>query len=388
MGAIKEFIGNVEKAAESNALVRILISDRRDSKTEVKSVTVRAVKLKKGEFLSFVYRYTTKDITKNHLLDESLEIIEKLISEDYMQAELQTSTGRWVLSTHGKRAKIKFFEQVEFQKVNLSHDKQKNRIIEIGGSEYLKSLGVSDEKGRVRPKMNHKYRQINKYIEIVDDIIKNIQFKEEINIVDMGSGKGYLTFALYDYFTNHKKMSVNITGVEIRKELVDKCNSIAQASNFDNLKFVESDISSFEGDNCDVLIALHACDTATDDAIVKGVRMQSKLIIVAPCCHKQIRKQLNPESPLNLVSRFGIYQERLAETITDSLRVLALETCGYKTNVEEFIAMEHTPKNILISAVFDRSLMEKREEKLEEYVSLKKFFGIEKHYLENFLEIY
>lgn len=244
------------------------------------------------------------------------------------------------------------------------------------------------KRGRVRPKMNHKYRQINKYIEIVDDIIKNIQFKEEINIVDMGSGKGYLTFALYDYFTNHKKMSVNITGVEIRKELVDKCNSIAQASNFDNLKFVESDISSFEGDNCDVLIALHACDTATDDAIVKGVRMQSKLIIVAPCCHKQIRKQLNPESPLNLVSRFGIYQERLAETITDSLRVLALETCGYKTNVEEFIAMEHTPKNILISAVFDRSLMEKREDKLEEYVSLKKFFGIEKHYLENFLEIY
>lgn len=126
MDAIKEFLYNIEKAAEKNALIRVLVSDRRDSKTEIKSVIIRAVKLKKGDFLSFVYRYPTKDITKNYTLKESLEIIQKLISEEYMQAELQTSTGRWVLSTHGKRAKLKFFEQVEFQTVNLSHDKQKN----------------------------------------------------------------------------------------------------------------------------------------------------------------------------------------------------------------------------------------------------------------------
>lgn len=182
-------------------------------------------------------------------------------------------------------------------------------------------------------------------------MLKQLPREGKLQISDMGSGKGYLTFALYDYLTDSLELEVDITGVEYREDLVQKCNQIALKNSFTNLHFVQSDIASFNNSNTDVLIALHACDTATDDAMYKGIEAGSKLIVVAPCCHKEVRKAIvssKKQNELDFIIRHGILLERQAEMITDSMRALILEYFGYKVKVFEFISDVHTPKNILI----------------------------------------
>jgi hypothetical protein len=201
----------------------------------------------------------------------------------------------------------------------------------------------------------------------------------------MGSGKGYLTFAVYDFLVNELRIEAEITGIEYREDLVGICNGIAAECGYSGLKFLRGSIADFEIPACDILIALHACDTATDDAIFKGIRSQAEVIIVSPCCHKQIRKQLDINNELKEITRHGILEERLAEMATDTLRALVLEANGYSTNVFEYISDEHTHKNIMITAVkktktADPSLY------FEKIGGLKKFLGIKKFYLEDLFD--
>jgi hypothetical protein len=232
--------------------------------------------------------------------------------------------------------------------------------------------------------MTAKFRQINKYIEVLDAEFKNLNLPEDAVIMDMGSGKGYLTFALYDYFVNVLKTKVNITGVEFRKELVAYCNSIATACSYKGLHFTEGSIESTELKKADVLIALHACDTATDEAIWKGITAGASLIVVAPCCHKQIRKQFNVHNEMEPLLKHGILEERQAELITDGLRALIMEDCGYKTKVFEFISTEHTPKNMMITGVKKSDTNSKKD--IPEMIhNIKKSYGIEYHHLEKLL---
>lgn len=251
--------------------------------------------------------------------------------------------------------------------------------------DYLKHLGIFDEQGKLIPKMADKYRQINKFLEIVEAQLKTVTLPKTINIVDMGSGKGYLTFALYDYLINQKKWNVTITGIELRKHLVDFCNDVAQKCEFSQLKFEAKPIEEYKNNAIDVLIALHACDIATDFAIAKGIKANATLIICAPCCHKQIRQQLKGKAFMNPMLKYGIFKERMFEMVTDTIRALILEQYQYKTQVFEFISSEHTAKNIMLiggKQPFKKVDKKAIQTKIDE---LKAEFEIEYHELEKLL---
>ena len=205
-----------------------------------------------------------------------------------------------------------------------SHDKIKIRPVTLENNLYLHELGITTADWKVKKDMHDKYRQINKYIEIIDGIISSVKLPPSFQIVDMGSGKGYLTFALYDYLVNTKKINPEILGIELRKELVQKCNAIAKKAGFEKLTFQTGSIENANLPPTDMLIGLHACDTATDEAIFRGIQSNTKIIICAPCCHKQVRKQMNPTDDLKLISQYGILKERQAEILTDAIRALIL----------------------------------------------------------------
>lgn len=269
----------------------------------------------------------------------------------------------------------------------LSHDRIKQRLINPEGKKYLTSLGITNQQFRVIPAMNSKFRQINKFIEIISSVLPKTPPEKEFNVTDMGSGKGYLTFALYDYLVNTLKYPAKITGIEMREDLVKKCNQISGASSFNGLDFKKSTIGEYNLPATDMLIALHACDTATDDAIFKGIKSRAKYIIVAPCCHKQVRKSMNPGPELQPILKHGIYLERQAELLTDGIRGLIMEKYGYKIKSLEFISTEHTPKNVMIIAV--KSHQNVNKDKISYRISeLKRMFGIDYHHLETLMEGY
>lgn len=227
-----------------------------------------------------------------------------------------------------------------------------------------------------------KFRQIDKYIEIVDSLLRKHPLPRQAHIVDMGAGKGYLTFALYDHLKNNLGMEPQVLGLEIRPHLVEFANHLARQCGFEGLRFQTQDIRDFEGKSTDMLIALHACDTLTDVALAEGIRAGAGIILAAPCCHKQIRQQIQPQGILKTMLRHGILEERQAELLTDSIRSLLLEAEGYQTKVFEFVSIEHTNKNLMIAATRAQPDADARA-KVQE---IKQMFGISSHFLEQLLE--
>lgn len=267
--------------------------------------------------------------------------------------------------------------------------RKKKRLIAADGKQWLNDLDITDANGVVYKNAQDKFRQINKYVEILDGLIRNMPAQQEgqrLEIADMGSGKGYLTFALYDHLRHALKRDAAITGVEYRPDLVALCNKIAASSGFETLRFVEGSIARYEAGAIDILIALHACDTATDDAIAKGINAGAGLIVVAPCCHKQIRGEIEAHKKagaLDFLLRHGIFLEREAEMVTDGIRALILEYFGYTTKVFEFIGGEHTAKNVMITATRNPKARRKDPAVLDKIRAAKDFFGIGRHYLED-----
>ena len=211
-----------------------------------------------------------------------------------------------------------------------------------------------------------------------------MRFDGTVHIADMGAGKGYLTFALHELLTQRMNMDVDIKGVEIRSDLVLKINEIIKSSGLKGMEFVESSIEAYHPDKLDVLIALHACNTVTDDAIASGIKAGAELIVCAPCCHKQIRQEMERSGKVDAITRYGIFLERQAVMVTDTIRALVLEYFGYKTQVMEFIEMEHTPKNVLLVGRKSNGYID-RPEILRQIDDIKARFGIERHYLETLL---
>lgn len=287
-----------------------------------------------------------------------------------------------LVSSKGK-ATIQTKKVQECREQNLDHDKQKVRLINPANPWWYQ-LGLTTREGKITADMQHKFKQIYKYAEIVESLIKPMKFEDTVHIADMGAGKGYLTFALYELLTQKMHLDVDIKGVEIRPDLVLKINEIIKSSGLKGLEFVESSIDAFRPEKLDVLIALHACNTATDDAIAKGIRAGAKLIVCAPCCHKQIRQEMELSGKLDAITRYGIFLERQAVMITDTIRALMMEYYGYKTQVMEFIEMEHTPKNVLL--VGQKTNKEPDKLMISKQISdLKQRYGIQNHYLETIL---
>lgn len=382
------FFDRLKQFVEDKELIKLILSNKRDESSDLKNVIATIVNLKAGYRLNIVYRHNTKDITKNYPFEEGLEIILGMFTNNFLNGEIIANTENIKLTTNPKgKIKLSIKEPILQPLASFSHDNIKDRIIETKQNIYLRELGITNANWEVRRQMSDKYKQINRYIELISPEIKELGNLDELQIVDMGSGKGYLTFALYDYLHNNLKKKIKLTGVEFREDLVTLCNAIAQKAEFEDLNFITGTIEKAEINKIDILIALHACDTATDEAIFRGISSDASLIVCAPCCHKQIRKEFNVTNELSYVVKYGILKERQAEIITDSLRALILEAYGYKTKVFEFISTEHTPKNVMIVGRKVSSNTADKEKIMETVQAIKKIYGIEKHYLEKLLNI-
>ncbi len=383
---IEKFISEFAKSLSEKTFVKMTLGNYRGTEAHLQKLLIRLLETKKGTRLFFLYRQDMRDTAKNFDFTEGLKIIEELLGKDFFSGHLFTLRNDFQLDI-GKKGKSRLNEgKPTFKsKPDSSHNREK-RVLVNQNSFYLKALGITTERGEIRHKQQDKWRQINKFVEILANLIDKspLAGKQKLNIVDMGSGKGYLTFAAYDYFKNTCGIDIHLTGVDTREELVGLCNDIAGASEFENLKFLHGLIDNYELTNVDVLVALHACNTATDDAIFKGIKAGADLIVVAPCCHQEIRPQMKAPEFLNGIFRHGVILEREAETLTDGLRALLLERSGYSTKIFEFVLTEHTPKNNMI--VGTRTGRKANFEKLDEQIrAIKEFYGIKEQRLENLL---
>lgn len=383
MKELNLFFEKFTASFSNNSFVKITLSKPAYKGDGLLNIYFRLVEIKNEMVISATYHYQTNDQVKNYTLEQSQSLLKELLNQKFKVATLFSLTEDFTIqfSKKGKattRVAAPSFEQ----KPPITHDKPKIARAKLG--RYLNLLGVTDENNVVIPKMADKFKQINKYLEVIESLLKNTDLPKKITVVDMGSGKGYLTFALYDFLVNQKKIDAAITGIEARKDLVDFCNKTAQECGFENLHFEHQTIQNFNAKKIDILIALHACDTATDDAIFKGMQANASLIVTAPCCHKQIRQQLKGTTTTNPILKYGIFKERQYEMVTDTLRALLLEQQHYDANVFEFVSNEHTRKNVMLVGTKSNKKPDEIlvNQKIDE---VKKSFGITQHYLESLL---
>jgi hypothetical protein len=384
MNATNELIALLDEALKQDDFIKLTLSKSKRKSDDLKRVIVKPVALKTGKKISFQYQYQRRDEVKNHEPEQSAALVKTMLEEQFLEANMFTIKEHIMLLTNNKGSSRLIISPLqETPKLDLLHDKQKTRLIDARKPHWF-LLGLTDRSGNILPSMQHKFKQINKYIEILDPLIMQLGQENEIHIADMGAGKGYLTFALYEYLTHKNANKIFVTGVEQRQELAEKTQNIALKAGFDQLQFVTGNIDSFQAEKLDVLIALHACDTATDDAIATGIKAGAKLIVCAPCCHKQIRNEMKAPFDALPMLRFGILFERQAEIITDTLRALIMEKYGYKSQIQEFIDAGHTPKNLLLTGIKTEKHADIKglNEKIE---NLKKQYGINEHYLEKAL---
>jgi len=376
-----------EESIDDNSFERVILAKNLHGDDDLNKITIRPVEVKGEEVVSFTYTYATQDKTENYPKETASAIIESLLGETFQEAYLFTAHREytWKQSKKGRvtfqHRRVKGAQKNEA--IDTSHNRKKNYLV-APGRPYLIRLGVSSLSGNVHDKSQAKYRQINKYVEILDRLLKPYLDKG-LKIVDMGSGKGYLTFALYDHLVNTLEKNVSIAGVELRKNLVEQTTEVSTDLGFENLSFIDKDIADIPATDIDVIIALHACDIATDIAIAKGIESQSEVIVVAPCCHKQIRKEMKETAKESPILKHGILLERQAELITDGLRALYLEKAGYRTQVFEFITTEHTAKNVMITAVKKAQSTQDTASIQAQIDAIKKQYNITKHALEDML---
>ena len=384
---IEKFISEFAKSLHEENFVKMTLGNYRGDDAHLQKLLVRLVETKRGRRLFFLYRYDTRDTAKNYDFTEGVKIIREVLGEDFFSGHLFTTENDFQLDI-GKKGKSRLNAgKPTFKAVPaLEHDREKQIQVDPN-SFYLKALGITTDGGEIRVKQQDKWKQINKFVEILGSLFDKSELKdrEKLKIVDMGSGKGYLTFAAYDYFKNVREIDVEVVGVDTKEQLVQIDNDIAKASEFGGLKFVHGYIGDYNLEDVDVLIALHACNTATDDAIFAGIKANAALIVAAPCCHQEIRPQIVAPEMFKNILKHGVMLEREAESLTDGLRALLLEKSGYSTKLFEFISTEHTPKNNMIVGTKHEKNVD--AEKLGEQInSIKEFYGISNHRLENLLQ--
>lgn len=380
---LEKFLIRVAEAAEQSTLVKMTLSKPAQKHDELRNLYVKPVLIKEKRLFAFTYHYERRDEVKNYDTTQMLDILREMIPNRFLNAVLFTVSEDVTLLVSSKgKATIQTKKVQECREQNLEHDKQKVRLVNPANPWWYQ-LGLTTREGKITADMQHKFKQIYKYAEIVESLIKPMKFDGTVHIADMGAGKG---FALYELLTQRLNLDVDIKGVEIRPDLVLKINEIIKANHLKGLEFVESSIEAYHPEKLDVLIALHACNTATDDAIASGIKAGAELIVCAPCCHKQIRQEMERSSRFDAITRYGIFLERQAVMVTDTIRALILEYFGYKTQIMEFIEMEHTPKNVLL--VGRKTSKNAKEPKiLQQIADLKARYGIERHYLEAALDL-
>lgn len=379
---MEKFFEKLENSLSSGSIVKMTLSKPVSKNSDLRNVYVKPILLKDNKMYQFTYRYERRDETKNFDASQTMEQVRSLVPADFQNVSLFTLTEDVTLLVSKKGKPTLMCKKInEKRDVDLSHDHEKQRLIDPSNP-WWHLLGLTTRDGKVTADMQHKFKQICKYVEIVDGVMRQTKFGDEIHIADMGAGKGYLTFALYEYLTRNYDKKIVMEGVEIRKDLVLKINDIIEKCRLNDFKFIENSIEDYKPSKLDVLIALHACDTATDDPILKGIRNNAQLIICAPCCHKQIRREMEKSGKFDSITRYGIFLERQAVMITDAVRALVLEYCGYKTQVMEFIEIDNTPKNVLLVGRKTDKPVDK-EAVSNQIRGILEQYGIEEHYLWN-----
>jgi len=366
--------------------MRLTLSSYTGSEEGLKNIYARPVMLENKEILSVTYRYATKDITKNYILADALHTLEEY-SRSFHNATIFT-TEYTVYASHidKKNATMKKVAIAHKNTPSKEHDTRKKRLIPEDAA-FLYELGITNAEHRVKADAYNKYKQIDKFIETVDALYmsSSLSQQEHLKIVDFGCGKGYLTFALYYYFHTICQKGVEIEGIERRKELVEDSNKVADKCGYTTLRFIADTIENRQTDTADIIVALHACDTATDDAIAKGVSTNATMIILAPCCQKYVRHAMKVPALYKDILKHGILAHREADIITDGLRAMTLEYFGYKTQVSEFISPEYTSKNILLTAV--KQSDSHKPEMLRRISVIKDAFGLQDFYLDRIAKL-
>ncbi|MCP4320719.1 MAG: SAM-dependent methyltransferase [Alteromonadales bacterium] len=385
----EQFLQSCHNAFNEQQFQRLLLSKYKGDETELKRITVRPILLKEKYLLSFLYEYKTNHITKNLTVSDALSLFKEELGKHFFNAHLLTNQWEVQLSV-SKKGKLLMNKSANKNKTvaktePAKHDRAKNRFVEQDRP-YLRELGVTDKNCNIIPAMSRKWKQINKFIEVLSRAIDNTGLAKhnKVHIADFGSGKAYLTFAVHDYFVDKLQVETAVTGVELRQNLVDLCNNTAQKLSLQGIKFEQGDVQHFKAQGINIMIALHACDIATDHAIHMGIRTGAEIIMCSPCCHKQIRPQMKSPETLAPLLQHGIHMGQEAEMVTDGLRALLLEANGYDTQVFEFISLEHTSKNKMILAQ-KRKKPRDNSAVLKQIESIKTFYGIQDHCLETLL---
>ena len=374
----EKFIAELQKSLQNSTFVKLSLANYKGTEEHLQRISVRRIETKKGAKLAFQSRYLTRDVVKNFEPGDAADRIVRHLENGFRSAHLFTTESDIQLTIGKKSSRLVVGKPSFNANPATAHDREKKYLVDPSAY-YLKALGITTDSGQIRSNQHDKWRQINKFVEIVDGLIKNSPLKEkqDLRIVDMGSGKGYLTFALYDHL---RKRKAYLTGVEQRPELVALCNDIAKGSGFNGLNFIQGTIAEFDPGDVDILIALHACDTATDDALYKAISANVSIVVAAPCCHHELKKQIRPPKLLTGILKHSIMLERTAETLTDGIRSLLLESHGYKTKMFEFVATEHTPKNNMLVATRRPDPLN-AQPKLNEVEKIMEEFGIEQQRL-------
>ncbi|MCC7374827.1 MAG: SAM-dependent methyltransferase [Verrucomicrobiales bacterium] len=339
-----------------DTFVRLVLSSPRGTATPARRISARLVSIRGTLHLSVTTQEERRDLTRNLELAEVEAWLRDQIEPEhgFSSALLGTSGKDWQLSAKsGQPAKLTGHKPARTQTPDRSHDLVKQRAVDVSGNDWLHALGLTDVAGKPLPSQSDKFQQIQRYTEILGHQIRECGWTADaaISVVDMGCGRGALTFAVWHLLRRRLGLNATVIGIELRPELATQAQSVAHQLGLEGLRFMPGRIDEASLDRVDALIALHACDTATDDAIVRGIRAGARLIVVAPCCHQSVRPQLTSPDLLAPVLRHGLLEERFAEWLTDGLRALVLEWAGYRVRLTEFVSSEQTPKNLLLTAV-------------------------------------
>lgn len=383
--AASSFLQQFNNRVQAQQLQRLVLSRYQGQQVGLQRVQIRPILIKNSVQLSVLLENSTFDQTKNLSLAELAPLLQQWLYQDFRSALLEFSGGEWQLSWSKKGKALINKRKTAIKPVEVAaHNREKQRFVAIDAA-FLTALGITGADGTVVPSMQKKWKQINKFVEVFSRAVREAGFKagQQLQVADFGSGKAYLTFAVHDYLSR-QQFAAEVIGVELRQSLVDLCNTTAARLALTGIRFEQGDVQHYQSTGLDIMIALHACDTATDYAIYMGIQAKAAVIMCSPCCQKELRPQLQSPSVLQPLLKHGIHQGQMAEMLTDGLRALVLEAAGYDTQVFEFIGLEDTSKNKMILAVKRRQPKDPQPV-LAQITALKQWFGISELTLERLL---
>jgi len=379
-----------ERILTNQSFVRAVFSgQQKGASLEWGKVIVRPVEIKGERNLQFSYFDEKKDVTSNYLLAESTAPLDELLALPFRNIFVENTTGNLQVNI-SKKGKVLVNEVKAASPAipDLSHDRQKSRLLTAENAEpFLKAVGIMTQDGKIRADMQRKFKQINEFLRLVDETASFVHFRESpLHVVDFGCGNAYLTFAVYYYLHDILQLDAHVVGVDVKADLIERHQEKAKVLGWSQLTFQTGRISEYQSEIVpDIVLALHACDTATDDALAQGIRWGSKLIVCAPCCQHELQQQMSQiPMPTALLPIFqhGILFERVGDILTDTFRASILRIMGYRTDVTQFVPIEHTAKNLMIRAVKTSPAGNARW--IEEYRNLKEFWQVTP-YLERLL---